>query len=322
MGGILSLFMGLQIFVFRVSLPVGNRRSYSGIYSAKKGEGDMIHRTRFMLSLAVLFIVIVTVLSFASGCTPGPTETLEDSFAVSGYSRLVVNSENGSIEVNAGLGNEVLVKAMLRDAPRVKYELSQVGDTITVNVQISKRWWFFSTGGADVRITAPATADVDLETSNGDVELHGIEGGGSLRTSNGDIVLDTVRGDFQGSTSNGRIEVNAVEGNVVLRTSNGKVNLQEVQGEFNIETSNGGISFSGNMTAGGSNRLVTSNGSVVVGFQGNPSILLDAETSNSDVTCDFPILATVTNDDRLVGKIGEGEANLYIRTSNGDIEIR
>jgi DUF4097 and DUF4098 domain-containing protein YvlB len=262
------------------------------------------------------------MLSFTSGCTPGPTETRQDSFAVAGYSRLVVNSENGSIEVKAGSGNEVLVQATLKDAPRVKYELSQVGDTINVDVQINRRWWFFGTGGADITVTVPASTDVALETSNGDVELRGIQGTSSFGTSNGAIVMDTMSGDFEGRTSNGRIEVNAVEGTVVLSTSNGKVNLREVEGEFNVETSNGGISYSGNMTAGGSNRLVTSNGSVVVELQGNPSVVLDAETSNGDVTCDLPIQATVTSDERLVGKIGEGEADLYIRTSNGDVEIR
>lgn len=282
----------------------------------------MTHRTRSTLGLAVLFIVFGMMLSFISGCTPGPTETREDSFTVSGYSRVVVSSANGGIEVKAGSGNEVLVQATLRDAPRVKYELSQVGDTITVDVQVSRRWWFFGTGGADIVITVPASADVELETSNGDVELRGIEGAGSFSTSNGAIVMDAVRGDFEGRTSNGRIEVNAVEGTVVLSTSNGRVNLREVEGEFDVETSNGRISFGGNMTAGGSNRLVTSNGGVVVELQGNPSVVLDAETSNGDVTCDLPILATVTGDERLVGKIGEGEADLYIRTSNGDIEIR
>lgn len=282
----------------------------------------MIRCSKCASALSVLFVAVSMMLLFTSGCEVGPTETREDSFTVAGYPKVVVHSENGSIEVYAGAGNEVLVKATLRDAHRVKYELSQVGDTITVDVQISKRWWFFGNGGADIMLTVPASVDVELETSNGDIELRGLEGRGSLGTSNGDIVLDTTRGDFEGRTSNGRIDANAVEGTVVLRTSNGKVNLHEVEGEFDVETSNGGISFGGNMTAGGSNRLITTNGSVVVELQGTPSVVLDAETSNGDVTCDLPILATVTRDERLVGKIGEGEADLYIRTSNGDVTVR
>jgi len=278
---------------------------------------------RFILSLlAGALIAAVILLSATTGCTSGPTETREDSFTVSGYSRLVVNSENGNIEVNVGLGNEVLVEATLKDAPRVQYDVSQVGNTITVDVRTSKRWWVFDGAGADITITAPVTSDVELDTSNGFIELHGLEGSGYLRSSNGRIVLDTLQGDFDAGTSNGRIEVNAVAGNLTLKTSNGKVDLSDAWGEFKVETSNGGISFNGNMTAGGSNRLVTSNGDVVVELQGTPSVVIDTETSNGKVTSELPVLATVTKNNRLVGKIGAGEADLYIRTSNGDIKIR
>jgi DUF4097 and DUF4098 domain-containing protein YvlB len=283
----------------------------------------IFHRPRFILgSLIGATVAVVILLAATTGCSLGPTETREDSFIVAGSSRVVVNSVNGNIEINAGLGNEVLVQATLRDAPRVKYELSQVGNTITVDVQTSKRWWVFGSAGVDVTITVPPQTDVDLDTSNGFIELHGLEGSGSLKSSNGKIVLDNMRGNFDGRTSNGRIEVNAVEGSVILKTSNGKIDVRSVQGEFDVESSNGSVFYNGNMTAGGSNRLVTSNGDVVVELQGKPSVVLDAETSNGEVTSELPILATVTRKERLVGKIGEGEADLYIRTSNGDVTIR
>jgi DUF4097 and DUF4098 domain-containing protein YvlB len=283
----------------------------------------IFRRPRFIRgSLIATTAAVVILLLATTGCSTGPTETRENSFSVAGSSRILVNSVNGNIEVNAGLGNEVLVQATLRDAPRVKYELSQVGNTVTVDVQTSKRWWVFGSAGVDVIITVPPKTDVELNTSNGFIELHGLEGSGSLKSSNGRIVLDNIRGNFDGRTSNGRIEVNAVEGSVVLKTSNGGIDVRGVQGEFDIESSNGSVFYSGNMTAGGSNRLVTSNGSVVVELQGKPSVVLDAETSNGGVTSELPVLATVTRKERLVGKIGEGEADLYIRTSNGDITIR
>jgi DUF4097 and DUF4098 domain-containing protein YvlB len=280
-------------------------------------------RPRFIWGSLVGVTAAVTILLLATtGCSTGPTETRENSFIVTGSSKVVVNSVNGNIEVSAGPGNEVLVQATLRDAPRVKYEVSQMGNTITVDVQTSKQLGIFGSAGADVSITAPAETDVVLNTSNGFIELHGLEGSGSLKSSNGKIALDSVRGNFDGGTSNGLIEANAVEGSVILKTSNGKIDLRDVHGEFDIESSNGGVFFSGNMTAGGSNRLVTSNGDVVVELQGEPSVVLDAETSNGEVSSELPIVATVTRKERLVGKIGDGEAELYIRTSNGDITIR
>ena len=279
---------------------------------------------RFISGLLAIAAVAISIMLLATaGCTAGPTETREDNFTVAGTPRLVVNSENGSIEVNAGSGNEVHVKATLRGTDRLKYEVKQDGDTITVSVQVNKPWFVIGQSpGADVAITAPASADVKLETSNGYIELHGIEVDGILRTSNGRLVLDNVSGDFEGRTSNGSIEVDNMEGMAVLSTSNGPVDIREVIGEFDVETSNGRISFIGNMTAGGSNRLVTSNGSVYVELKGTPSVSLDAKTSNGKVASKLPILATVTKEDHLIGKIGEGDADLYIRTSNGDITIK
>jgi Toastrack DUF4097 len=295
------------------------RPNLFGTFSVSK----ISHRSRPSLGLLVaVTLAIVILLSATTACSPGPTETRENSFTVTGSSKIVVNSVNGNIEVSAGPGNEVLVQATLRDAPRIKYDVSQMGNTITVDVQTSKQWGIFGSAGVDVSITAPAKTDVVLNTSNGFIALHGLEGSGSLKSSNGKIVLDNVKGSFDGGTSNGRIEATTVEGSVILKTSNGKIDLRDVHGEFDIESSNGGVSFSGNMTAGGSNRLVTSNGDVLVELQGEPGVVLDAETSNGEVSSDLPIAATVTRKERLVGKIGDGEADLYIRTSNGDITIR
>ena len=279
-------------------------------------------RALFVLGLLALAVSIAALLLTATGCSIGPTEFRDDSFTVGVSPTVVVNSENGSIEINAGTDNEVRVEATLTDAPRVQYEISQDGDTITIDVRISKEWWFFGSAAADIMITTPASTYVEVDTSNGAVELHGMEGAGTLRTSNGKIVLKDVKGAYDGTTSNGAIEIGTMEGTCVISTSNGSVDLWDVKGEVEVESSNGEIWFSGEMTAGTRSRLVTSNGKVDVDLSGTPSISLDAKTSNGVVTCELVITATLTREDHLVGTIGAGEAELYIRTSNGDVTIR
>ncbi|MGB3129580.1 MAG: DUF4097 family beta strand repeat-containing protein [Dehalococcoidia bacterium] len=279
-------------------------------------------RALFVLGLLALAVAIAALLLIATGCSIGPTEYRDDSFTVGVSPTVVVNSENGSIEINAGTDNEVRVEATLTDAPRVQYEISQDGDTITIDAKISKEWWFFGSAAADIAITAPAGTYVDIDTSNGAVELRGMEGAGTLRTSNGKIVLKDVKGDYDGTTSNGAIEIGTMEGTCVISTSNGSVDLWDVKGEVEVESSNGEIWFSGEMTAGTRSRLVTSNGKVDVELFGTPSVSLDAKTSNGVVTCELVITATLTREDHLVGTIGAGEAELYIRTSNGDVTIR
>jgi DUF4097 and DUF4098 domain-containing protein YvlB len=266
-------------------------------------------------------MVVAITLLVTAGCSAGPTETRDDSFSVNGTATLVVNGDNGWIKVNTGTDDEVRIQATLRGIDRIDYQVSQDGNTITVLAEIDQGW-FISNVGVDITITAPVSTDVELEISNGAIELNGIEGTGTLRTSNGEIVLENVKGDFEGRTSNGKIEVDTLEGTAFLRTSNGGLDLQEVTGEVDAETSNGRISYSGDMIAGGDNRLITSNGNVDVELLGTPSIELDASTSNGDITSELPITATTTGDDHLVGTIGDGEADLYIKTSNGDIILR
>jgi len=275
-----------------------------------------------LMRLGPLAAMVLAAGLLLAGCTLGPTETRDDRFAVAGPVRLVVDSENGRIEVEAGPVNEVHVLATLRWADRLEYEVRQEGDTITVTSRKKRRVLFGFGPGTDLLITVPADTVVDLDTSNGRIELTGINGSGSLDTSNGKIVMENVVGDFVGDTSNGSIAIDGMEGTARLSTSNGGVTVQDVIGEFDIESSNGRITFSGEFLPGGRNRLETSNGRVEVKLQGVPSVTLDASTRRGDVNSELPILVTVMKEKELTGTIGDGEADLRIRTSNGDITIR
>jgi DUF4097 and DUF4098 domain-containing protein YvlB len=266
--------------------------------------------------------VIAAVFLLATACSIGPTETVDETFSVGDSPEVIVDSDNSKVEVEAGDDGEVRVQATLKGANKLEYRVSQEGDTITVEVEIEGGFRLGSSPGAELTITAPVHTELEIVTSNGEIKLTGIESACSLRTSNGRITLKDVSGDFEGGTSNGRIVIENMSGTADLNTSNGEVQAGNVTGVFDLSTSNGRITFSGELAAGGSNRLVTSNGDVTVKLEGTPSVNLEAETSNGDVRSELEITATVTGDERLVGAIGDGEADLYVRTSNGDITIR
>jgi len=270
----------------------------------------------------VLFIGVMALAS--SACTTSPaTSTETDNFTVGDSATLIVRSLNGRIQVEAGSDNIVTVRAELKDIRRIKYEAIKNGDEVIVTAEKTGDWWFpAGNTKADIYVTVPAHTALKLKTSNGQIEVQGTTGGGTLETSNGAIVLDDVKGDFDATTSNGAVEIDTIDGKASVRTSNGRVTLQQAKGEFNARTSNETVSFSGEMTPGGSNRLVTSNGSVQVELTGTPSVHLDASTSNEKVKCALPILATKTDSNHLVGTIGAGEAELYIQTSNDDVTIK
>jgi hypothetical protein len=299
-------------------------------YRGKNDQKPWVHRIgpplspiSILLIVTLLFLVGVMALASSACTTQSAISTETDNFTVGDSLTLEVDSFGGRIEVNAGVDNVVKVRAELRDIRRIKYEAIQRGDEIIVTAENKGKWWFpAGNTQADIYVTVPANTALRLETSNSRIKVQGTTHGGILNTSNDDIVLEQVQGDFEVTTSNGAVTIDTLHGNAFVRTSNASVTLQEAKGEFNVKTSNGNVSFSGEMTPGGNNRLVTSNESIKVELTGTPSVHLDASTSNENVKCALPILATKTDSDHLIGTIGAGEADLYIETSNGDVTIK
>lgn len=218
----------------------------------------------------------------------GPAETVEQVLSVGDAPVLVINSENGRISVEAGADHQVTVEAQIKRPDDVDFDISQEGDTITITARAREDFFsFHSSPGAEIDVTAPSNTQIDLRTSNGSIEVEGIKESGSIRTSNGKIVLNDVSGAFEARTSNGSIE------------------------------------FEGELTPGGNNELRTSNGSVSVELtDDSPSVRLDATTSNGKVDSKLPITTTSRDNNHISGTIGDGEAKLVVRTSNGSVTIR
>ena len=258
--------------------------------------------------LWMLGVLLIFPIAACSDGFTGPTEVRDDSFAVGQLPTVVVSGGNGRIIVRSGTDGTVVVHATLRKPDDLEYEAAQEGDTISVEAKERKDFGIFNFGnspGADIEITAPSNTRMELRTSNGSVEVYGMHQSGTVRTSNGKIVMEDVTGDFDISTSNGRVTITLASGS------------------FDVETVNGRIEFDGEIAPGGGNRLTTVNGSVRIKLQGTPSVRLDASTRNGSITTGLPILTTSSGDERhLVGTIGAGDSELFVRTINGSVAIQ
>ncbi len=252
------------------------------------------------------------------------TEVRQDEFTVTSDPALDVRTQNGRIEVVPGPDFTISVKATLKGPDKLEYDVSQNGGTVVVDVRRTGPSGVFNIGnspGADIEITAPVNTAFRLVTSNGRIEIDGFQASGSLDTSNGKIVVRNLVGDLQADTSNGAIEIDGYEGSARLETSNGSITVTDGKGEFDVETSNGRIEVEAELMPEGRNRMRTSNGSVTVTLLGIPSIDLDVTTSNGSIKNRYPILTTGPVRNSLRGEIGDGEAGLVIRTSNGSATI-
>jgi hypothetical protein len=248
---------------------------------------NVVGAMRLRLWLGVIGLVAITTAVACEG-VGGTTEVRENRFSVGGAPTLQVDASNGYINVVSGPDGTINVKATITEPNDVEYEADQTGDTISVTADVKGHgiFGFGNSPGASMEITAPSNTLLELKSSNGRVEVRGIHQSGSLKTSNGRIIA------------------------------------VDASGEYQLDTSNGSIEFDGELTPGGNNDFDTSNGNITVKLRGKPSVNLDASTSNGSVESDLAITTESFGDNQIKGKIGDGEAELRVRTSNGSIRVK
>jgi DUF4097 and DUF4098 domain-containing protein YvlB len=251
----------------------------------------------------------------------------DDSFTVDGPPRLEVENFNGRVEVTGG-GPEgsVRVKAEIGSPDRVDYRLGQEGNTVRVEAKRKGKLGIFQfigmSRGNRITVTVPTNADLSIHTSNGRITIRNIRGAVFLRTSNGQIKLDDVTGKIDSQTCNGHIEVVKVSGDVDLNTSNARITIEESRGTFSAKASNGSIHFDGEFATGSDNRLTTSNGNVKLKLRGEPSLKVEASTTNGAVGCSLPLAVQgLSGKNHLMGVIGSGDASVILKTTNGSISV-
>ncbi len=277
-------------------------------------------RKRWALLLALPLVAqVVGCASYPARATVGFHETvdLRETVGLEGVREVLVETRNGSIEVQADPGRKDLdVQAEKsstglneQDARTHAESISiHIGrdlmrsDVLRITAQFPPSVPARSRGVA-FAIKLPPGLAVRAETSNGRVRVTDVKSDVKVKTSNGRIFASNVNGTLDLRTSNGSVVVKDVVGGIEIRTSNGKIEMARIEGDrIKATTSNGRI-LAEEIT--GAPVLRTSNGRIelrVASVPENPDIR--ATNSNGRVHVELP--ETV-------------KATLRMRTSNGRI---
>jgi DUF4097 and DUF4098 domain-containing protein YvlB len=123
--------------------------------------------------------------------------------------------------------------------------------------------------------------------------------------------------------TNGAIEVSDVRGSHKISTTNGHITLERCAGDLDAETTNGGINAELlSVTPGKSVRLETTNGGIHLAAPPSLAAEIDAENTNGSINTELPVTSTHMGRHALRGTINGGGPELRLRTTNGSIEIR
>lgn len=278
------------------------------------------------------------------------------SFEVEPGGLLVVDEEDGDIEVRTGESDrvevEVLRRVKAKDADLEQDILDnhvvtfdQEGNTVTIVGERKKRRMFWNLRDVEFqvryRISVPQEFGAELTTSDGNIAVDDLTGELRLKSSDGDIEVGDIRGDIRGYTSDGDISIEGCTGALELRTSDGDIRVERATGEVAARTSDGNIAVEevrGRLEATTSDgdievafaaqptddcRLKTSDGDIRIRLAESAGVDLEARTSDGTVSADFPVsVEGKRKENVLSGPINGGGPELYVKTSDGDIELK
>lgn len=219
---------------------------------------------------------------------------------------VVTNFSPGSVEIEHGAEGEVATDLDLRVPENLDWTISQDENVITVTCRMKVAWgWPYIFGPrprANVHISVPGKADLQLENRAGRIAIHG------------------VNGTISAESSAGTISARDCEGTIKVRTRAGSVNLNDVNGTITARSSAGSITFIGALSKG-ENWFRTNLGSIDITFKGEPELIVEASTDLGSIRC-IPELADARYErNRHIGRIGAGTGKLIVETNAGSITI-
>ena len=226
-------------------------------------------------------------------------EVVEESVPLDGGGRMVLENVNGNVEVTTWDRDEVHVEATKtasalsesdaeKALEKISVEIDRSAGLVKIGVARPKSSnWLFggASTGVHFQISVPASAEIDLKTTNG------------------------------------RLKIAETRGEVHARSVNGRIDLREVRGPAEARAVNGSIRAEMVAFGDGSDlKLTTTNGSIKVSLPSDARAYLDALTTNGAIRSDLEVDGEHGRR-RWRGQINGGGGQLSLRTTNGSIRL-
>ena len=178
-------------------------------------------------------------------------------------------------------------------------------------------------------VKAPRGAALDLQASNGPIEIHDVAGRITARTKNGPISLKDCTGPLDADAVNGPISLERCSGTGEARAVNGPIDFSGDRGTYRLDTQNGPISVAleGSRWEGGGLDAHAVNGPLSLKIADDYSSAVRVEMlGHGPVTCpSSPCRAArkVWDDDSRTIEFGDAGSDPVVRlsTRNGPVSV-
>lgn len=276
-------------------------------------------------------------------------EEYSKSYTVTGRPTVRVKVDDSMVRVVTSDTDQVEFRvtsagfAAIKIGGKLHIDSQQNGNDVELSVRMSPQLTLlFNTKRFSTEVRMPKNADLQIETSDGRVELSDLNGTIVVNTSNGAVDASALSGSIDIRTKDGDITADTLTGAFKLHSGNGKISGRALDGKCDASTSDGAIHVAGRFDSldirSGNGRvtaraeagstitsawsITTRDGSVTVEVPKTLQANLDARTGDGRIMLGIPISVEGDLGKKVVhGSLNGGGAGLLIHTGDGSIRL-
>jgi hypothetical protein len=271
------------------------------------------------------------------------------TYTVTGQATVRIRVDDSRVQVITSDTNQVEFRvtsegfAAINIGGKLHVDSQQNGNQVELTVRLSPGVTLgFSNRRLSTEVRMPKNADLQLETSDGHVELSNLNGHIDVHTSDGAIKASQLSGTIDIRSNDGDIAADTLTGTFKLHSGDGKINATHLDGKCDVSTSDGSIQVAGRFDSldiksgdgavtaraeSGSKMsamwsITTKEGSVEVTIPKSLQANLDASTRDGHVSLGLPVSVEGDIGNKAVhGTINGGGPTLFIHTGDGTIHL-
>ena len=282
------------------------------------------------LSSVAIPVLALTMLALAPALTA--EADWQKSYPVSGKPSLSLGTGDASTDVRSCAEcREVRIRVEWNDRHPGDYNLNEFQSSDHVNFELKEKQHLgihFGPGHREphVFVDTPAEADLEARTSDGSLNVSGLNGNLDLHTGDGAVNVSDVSGAVRLVASDGSIRIHNVTGTLESKSSDGSVSIDGRLSGIQVHSSDGrvDVTLADGSQLATSSRIEASDGHVTIRLPKTLSADLEIHTSDGKIDCQLPLTLSGYNSGgghNIRGKLNAGGPPLTVHTSDGNVTI-
>ncbi len=301
-----------------------------------------------MHALRISVALLVVTVGHAAVAAETPEEWTK-SYAVTGHPEVRVNADNGSVQVITSDTQQVEFRVKTTGSAwgfgfgdKLRIDSKQDGNVVELDAHQGTYVLGFSNRHTVIEVRMPKSADLQLHTGDGSMDIDSVDGNVRATTSDGHVNIARVNGKVEVNSSDGAIVARALKGSVKLSTSDGSIRATELDGGCSASTSDGSVTVEGrfdsldvhssdgsvttriaagsSMTSGWD--VSTSDGAVEVALPQDFKASLDASSGDGRITLNLPVqVQGEVSKSHVHGTLNGGGPSFRIHSSDGSVRL-